>query len=370
MTDSPPSAEMLKAVDEMFKNLEGLAPDPSIIGSNRQLPGIVLDRIKGVALDRDAENYKQVTREYERLRTDYLKALVAHPLGRVLALLAVGPDGVAQMEFGRSPSSVNTTNAASLSNTQPLRGRKETYNCHHIIPRSFHPVDRRSVNHPENFVVANTTRKGRDQSQNPHHCWHSLILHPQTHHAPDKEIDIYVVRPLFPFYPPLTQGFRSAHELRSKLKALGVGPLPEVWEKRLLEFSKICGHKPYRVPKEFYELTQQFGDLYRTKFKDPIAMEQARNDLAQKAAKQAADWLPAGAYINGKPLPPNHHPKNKLPIIQTTSSTSTQTSRVSKIKAANHQKNSPKKTHKKDITPHPSPSKTRGIPSCRSKQNI
>ena len=126
-----------------------------------------------------------------------------------------------------------------------------------------------SVNHPTNFVVAKTTRRGLDQSENPHHFWHSLFLHPQTHNAPAEPIPIYVVRPLFPFYPPITQGFRTVEELRKKLASLGAPQLPEVWENRILEFSKATKHKPYAVPKEFHEITRMFGDLYKAQNKDP-----------------------------------------------------------------------------------------------------
>src|SRR5258708_32967978 len=193
------------------------------------------------------------------MRGEYLKTLALHPVGRSLALLAVGPDGVRLMESGHSPSSV--INAAQTIN-QPVRFRKQHYNCHHVIPKSVALAGgRAAVNHPTNFVIANTTRRGRDQSQNPHHFWHSLLLHPQTHNAPNAEIPIYVVRPLFPFYPPITQGFKSAEALREHLKNLGAPPLPEAWENRILAFSKTTGHRAYSAPKEFHEITQAFAEL-------------------------------------------------------------------------------------------------------------
>jgi hypothetical protein len=111
------------------------------------------------------------------------------------------------MEAGRSPSTLVDTTAPP---ERAVRGRRVSYNCHHVIPKSVAVAGgKEAVNHPRNFVIANTTRRGRDQSQNPHHLWHSLLLHPQTHNAPDAEIPIYVVRPLFPFYPPITQGFKT-----------------------------------------------------------------------------------------------------------------------------------------------------------------
>jgi hypothetical protein len=125
------------------------------------------------------------------------------------------------------------------------------------------------------------------------------LLHPQTHNAPATSIPVYVVRPLFPFYPPITQGFRSAEELRTRLQALGAPPLPEIWEKRILEFSKAAKHKAYCVPREFHEITEMFGDLYRPENKDPATNLAARRALAEKSAKQAAEWLPSGAFLNG-----------------------------------------------------------------------
>ena len=78
-THSPPSPEMVRAVDEMFKNLEQMATDPSIVGHCSELPGIVLDKIDAGAIDRESNAYEKVTQEYEAVRADYLKALVAHP---------------------------------------------------------------------------------------------------------------------------------------------------------------------------------------------------------------------------------------------------------------------------------------------------
>jgi len=259
---SAPRPEMVNAVAEMLQNLEQISPDPSIIGRCPELPGVVLDKVLATCLDRDGDEYAKVNRDYEALRVDYYKALVAHPVGRVLALLAVGPDGVEMMEMGLAPAFVREVRYGQGT---PSRGKRDSYNCHHIVPKSVRPESNAiSVNHPTNFVVAKTTRRGRDQSENPHHFWHSLFLHPQTHNAPAEPIPVYVVRPLFPFYPPITQGFHTAEELRKKLVSLGAPPLPEIWEQRILEFSKASKHKPYVVPKEFHEITQMFGDLYKT----------------------------------------------------------------------------------------------------------
>src|SRR6516165_5578447 len=205
---TPSRPEMVKAVDEMLKNLEKLAPDPGIVSACPELPGIALDQVLSKVQSRDDSDYQEITRNYRSMRSEYLRALAAHPVGRALALLAVGAEGVAMLEAGRTPCAVS-----EVSNRphRSLRSRREPYNCHHVIPKSLQVAgSAAAINHPANLVMAKTVRRGRDQSQNPHHCWHALLLHPQTHNAPATPIPVYVVRPLFPFYPPITQGFRSA----------------------------------------------------------------------------------------------------------------------------------------------------------------
>jgi hypothetical protein len=311
---STPGPDMVNAVAEMLRNLEQISTDPSIIGQCPELPGIVLDKVYATCLDREGPEYAQVNRDYQTLRAHYFKALAAHPVGRALAALAVGSSGVELMELGRPPASVAEIRSPR---GRPARGRRESYNCHHVVPKSIRPESGVvSINHPTNFVVAKTTRRGLDQSENPHHFWHSLFLHAQTHNAPAEPISIYVVRPLFPFYPPITQGFRTVEELRKKLAALGAPQLPEVWESRLLDFSNATKHKPYAVPKEFHEITRMFGDLYKAQNKDPVLNQQMRSSLAEQAARLAADFLPAGAYVNGKQLPPDHKPKKSIPMIE------------------------------------------------------
>ena len=304
---------MCAAVDEAIKELEKLISDPSLIGACRELPGIVLDRIVGRTLDRSSEEYEQTTKAYGKMRGEYLKALAMHPVGRSLSLLAVGSDGVRLMESGRSPSSVIS---ATQQTNQPVRLRRYRYNCHHVIPKSVVVAGgRAAVNHPRNFVIVNTTRRGSDQSQNPHHLWHSLFLHPQTHGANDGANPIYVPRPVFPLYPPITKGFRDVESLRKHLAAIRAAPLPEIWERRILEFSKALDHKAYAVPKQFHEITQGFGELFKKENRDPETNQAVRNKLAEKAEKFAAEWLPGDARVNGKPLGPTHQPKHQLPVI-------------------------------------------------------
>ena len=59
-----------------------------------------------------------------------------------------------------------------------------------------------------------------------------------------------------------------------------------------------------------------FGDLYKAQNKDPLLNQQMRSSLAEQGARLAADFLPAGAYVNGKQLPPDHKPKKAIPLIE------------------------------------------------------
>jgi hypothetical protein len=160
-----------------------------------------------------------------------------------------------------------------------------------------------------------------------------LLLHPQTHNAPSGEIPLYVVRPLFPFYPPITQGFKTEETLREHLKNLGAPPLPEVWEKRILAFSKATGHRAYCVPKEFHEITRAFGELYTKQNKEESANSAAREALARKVEGIAAEWLPGDAYVNGRQLGSDHVPKHKLPIADSNLTTTPETALPPKTKS-------------------------------------
>jgi hypothetical protein len=348
---SEPRAEMIGAVNEMFAKLEQIPVDSALAGSCPELPGVVLERVMASALDRAGDEYKQAGADYEKMRADYLKALTAHPVGRALALLAVGSSGLQMMEQGYVPASIYETTGVPA---RYLQASQETYNCHHVIPRSLRPADPSiQTNHPSNLVLTNTTRTGRDQSRNPHHFWHSLLLHPQTHNAPNEAIPIYAVRPLFPFYPPITRGFRSVEDLRKNLAALGAAPLPELWEKRILEFSKAARHKEYKVPSEYYEITQLFGYLYKTENKTSGNNEALRSLLAEKSANLAARFLPPGAYLNGKRLPAEHRPSHLLPIIECTSTGQTSVEELIAPKKALCSVRTKKRTAQKAITPKP-----------------
>ena len=311
---TPPSAEMIQAVDAALKDFLQVAPDPKTISQCPALPGIVLDRINGSVLTKDSAEYEVNTKEYNRVRMDYLKALVAHPVGRILALLAVGPDGVTMMELGQCPAPTTGVKAPAQGKARPQRDR---FNCHHVIPKSIAVSSGpKAISHPRNFSIVNTTRRGPDQSSNPHFLWHSLILHPQVHNR-DQAGPIYVVRPLFPFYPPITRGFRDARSLRKHLEELGAPPLPEAWENRILAFSQATNHQRYSVPREYQAITREYGDLFsREQRADPELNRRARDALAEKVEKLAAEFLPGDAVVNGELLGPQHKPKFSLPIIQ------------------------------------------------------
>lgn len=146
---------MVKAVDEMLKNLESLAPDPAIVSTCPELPGIVLDQVLAKAQSRDDSDYQEVTRHYNAMRSEYLRALVAHPVARALALLAVGMEGVAMLEAGRTPCAVSEV---SSQPKRSLRSRREPYNCHHVIPKSLKVAEgAAAINHPANLVMAKTS---------------------------------------------------------------------------------------------------------------------------------------------------------------------------------------------------------------------
>jgi hypothetical protein len=66
-----------------------------------------------------------------------------------------------------------------------------------------------------------------------------------------------------------------------------------------------------------------FGDLFKTASKDSTVNNELRASLAEKAAKLAADFLPAGAYLDGKQLPADHKPKTILPVVETNQQSAT-----------------------------------------------
>src|SRR3984893_18527082 len=162
----PPRQEMIDAVAEAIRDFEKLAPDPEIVGACPQLPGIVLDRVLGRPLDRKGEEYQATIKAYGKILEEYFQALVSHPIGRTLSLLAVGSDGVKLMEAGRSPSTLTDTTAPP---ERAVRGRRVNYNCHHIIPKSVAVTGGGTAgNHPRNFVKANPTARGKVHSHKPH----------------------------------------------------------------------------------------------------------------------------------------------------------------------------------------------------------
>src|SRR5437868_2245848 len=69
-SDSPPSPAMAQAVEQMFRQLEVLAPDPGVVGACPELPGIVLHRIKGKVLDRQDPRYLDAISQYQSAHDD------------------------------------------------------------------------------------------------------------------------------------------------------------------------------------------------------------------------------------------------------------------------------------------------------------
>jgi hypothetical protein len=70
-----------------------------------------------------------------------------------------------------------------------------------------------------------------------------------------------------------------------------------------------------------------FGDLFKKENKDAVINQELRARLAEKATKLAAEFLPAGAYLDGKQLPANHKPKRILPVIEATNEPATTVSK-------------------------------------------
>jgi hypothetical protein len=55
---------MVQAVEQMFKELEGLAPDASLVGACAELPGVVLGRVQGKVLDHQDSRYAEAVGRY------------------------------------------------------------------------------------------------------------------------------------------------------------------------------------------------------------------------------------------------------------------------------------------------------------------
>ena len=255
-----PRPDMVKAVAEMLLNLEQISPDPSIVGRCPELPGIVLDKVLATCLDRDGPEYAKVNRDYEALRVEYFKALVAHPVGRALALLAVGPDGVAMMELGRPPAFVREV---FHSPGTPIRGRRDSYNCHHIVPRSAPESNAVAVNHqrpaPKPPGADATNRESTPFLAQP-------FPSSPTHNAPASRSWMLSVH----CFLSIRRSSRVPHGRRDQPERIGfprITTSPEICPEQANSRSRkrqSVHHKSSVVPKEFHEITQMFGDLYKT----------------------------------------------------------------------------------------------------------
>ena len=91
--------------------------------------------------------YAKVTRDYSALRAHYFKALAADPVGIALAALAVGSTGWNLMELGRRRA---FGSEARSKRERPVRGRRDTYNCHHVVIKRIRrsPPEFKSITQP------------------------------------------------------------------------------------------------------------------------------------------------------------------------------------------------------------------------------
>ena len=85
--DAPPPPGMVQAVDQMFRQLEALAPDPNVAGACPELPGIVLQRITGRVLDPNDPSMKPLT---PPTRTKSLPKFASAPRSATSRRAAIG----------------------------------------------------------------------------------------------------------------------------------------------------------------------------------------------------------------------------------------------------------------------------------------
>lgn len=331
----------------------------------REAPGVVLQKTKVRILDRHGSEYKRNVLEYQRTRAEFLRDLAAHPVGRSLALIALGKEGVEALEQGRLPKwptgawvTVSSPPMVKIGSKKtwerlPIRGpifpkdrplgplphnlktargkpvsypphaakdqksqSSEGYQCHHIVQKSTLSVnDPSGVNDPCNLVVVQTLRSGNNQ-RNWHHYWHAGFLHPQTHLAAGSLATVYFVRPLFPVYPPIRQAFHTVEEVQEALQKLDPNAkLPRAWAQRLVAFSEAVGHREPLVPEKCREAIRAFQEIHLSPDHDPEDEERRRQRAAELGAPWACQWLPPGAQVLGKCVPKDQEHKTPLAVI-------------------------------------------------------
>lgn len=322
----------------MVQGLERMGTVERILATPAVAPGIALEKVRVRALDRDGKSYKRIVREYNRTRPEFLAALAQNPTTRALALLAVGKEGLAMMERGLAPKRKweeavdrdgvrrDRTTIFSVQAIVPRGVRKvmqeaehrpDSWNCHHVVQKSVVRLEgEKSPNDPSNLVLISTFTSGNNR-ENAHHFLHAAILHPQLHLPPGSVTDVYIPRPLFPFYPPTRRPFADQNEVRQELKKLdSTAELPPSWQRRLVAFSRAAGKLPYEVPEEYRPAIRTYQNIYyRPENRHPEEEYRARTEAASQGAALARQFLPAGARVDGEPLALDHKPKFRLPIL-------------------------------------------------------
>lgn len=337
----PYDPNMVRKIDMMLDRLEKLEPPSE---KPNELPGMFLEKVKVRLLHPNSAQYKEAHWDYHRTRPRFLAGLTQHPVTRSMALLAVGPEGVAQMECGKVPTVPGATITDSKGRTKQ---QIDFYNCHHVIQKSVTSLDdQHAVNDPYNMVVTQSFASNGSK-QNPHNFWHAVYLNPQIKGPTGSEIDFYAPRPAFPFYPPIREGYKNAESIREKLNQLEPNAqLPEKWEQRLVAFSKATNHQPYEVAPEHRQVTQMLVDSFNTKALGSNAKRlKHRQELSQLSAELATERLPAKAWINGTQLSEMHQPSIKISLLDsTTMATNTAIQSLPKPQLTHTQSNSKTQT--------------------------
>lgn len=242
-----PSPHIKKLVDQMLRERLDLANKGAIEASDPQMAGYVLQEMMVEPLVRDKDGlYGDITKEFNSVRPQYVAALAQHPIGQKLALLAVGPEGTAQMMFGRMPSRPKGgTYTDGYGNELEKR---EYYNAHHARPpKSFSRSDTideaqetferhqeegargetrpsYQVNNPRNWTLT-STYSSDNHARNYHHAVHA-ILHPQMNDvskamAEGEEIEsmkLYAPASVLPIQPALDKGYSDSSEIAKELE--------------------------------------------------------------------------------------------------------------------------------------------------------
>lgn len=262
-------------LEYFLHNLDRLCSASELLVQSNQpaFSGTLLEPTTVRMIDRDTPEYGAVVQEYRRLGRGFCKDLAAHPTSRALALIAVGQEGVREMEQGRVPPG---------------------FNRHHILPKSVAPTGQdqnRPINDITNLCLVETSQ---DPEHNPHHLWHALVLHPQTHGAHGQTRQVAAVRPLFPIYPPVKRGYdyKTPEDVYAHLESMEPGSSQALrgtgWADKIVAFKETQNHRDYRTPESFHHLIDGFKRIYQ---RNGIDRQIRREDLARKANSLAKSYL-------------------------------------------------------------------------------